>query len=106
MNAILDIPKTLEYLETKGVPVITWGQEEFPGFWSSTSGLTLQLSTNDLDDVVALIQAQEELDLPSGIVIGVPVPTEYEIPLEEAEEFVAVAVDESAHVQEIGRAHV
>lgn len=99
VKSILDVPKTLEYLETKGVPVITWGQADFPGFWSASSGLRSPLATDDLDDVVRLVRTHVQVGLPSGIVVGVPVPTEHELPLPEAEAAVAIAVEESAHVK-------
>jgi len=89
----------LEYLETKGVPVITWGQTDFPGFWSASSGVRSPLSSNNLADVIRLVRTHVQLGMPSGIVVGVPVPKEHELPLVEAEAAVAIAVSEGAHVK-------
>jgi pseudouridine-5'-phosphate glycosidase len=78
-KAILDVPKTLEVLETQGVPVITYGQDSFPAFWSATSPLVSPLR---LDDAAAIAKAQKmrtKLGLPGGQLIANPIPAEEEI---------------------------
>jgi pseudouridylate synthase len=73
-KAILDVPLTLEYLETRGVPVVAIGIDELPGFYSRRSGIPAPLSVPDVDAAAAVIRAHEALGLESGIVICNPVP--------------------------------
>lgn len=98
VKSILDVRLTLEYLETKGVPVVTLGAKEFPGFWSSSSGILSPLVADTIDDVVALVGAHRRMGLSAGIVVGVPVPSEFELPLAEAEKVIAQAVAEADDV--------
>ena len=84
-KAILDIPKTLEALETRGVPVIAFGQSELPAFWSRSSGIDAPLrmdSAQAIADLMARRTAQEAF-AHGGILIANPVPADAEIPLEE-----------------------
>lgn len=98
VKSILDVRLTLEYLETKGVPVVTLGARDFPGFWSSSSGVPSPITADTVGDVVALVCAHRRLGLPAGIVVAVPVPVESELPLAEAEAVVAQAVSEAHDV--------
>ncbi|UWQ12285.1 pseudouridine-5'-phosphate glycosidase [Aliiroseovarius crassostreae] len=82
-KAILDIPKTLEVLETLGVPVITYGQDEFPAFWSRSSGLSSPLRLDCAKDIARAGQTRRDLGLPGGQLIANPIPQEAEIPREE-----------------------
>ncbi|UWP90292.1 pseudouridine-5'-phosphate glycosidase [Aliiroseovarius crassostreae] len=82
-KAILDIPKTLEVLETLGVPVITYGQDEFPAFWSRSSGLPSPLRLDCAKDIARAGQTRRDLGLPGGQLIANPIPQEAEIPREE-----------------------
>ncbi|NRP11887.1 Pseudouridine-5'-phosphate glycosidase [Aliiroseovarius sp. xm-m-379] len=82
-KAILDIPKTLEVLETLGVPVITYGQDEFPAFWSRSSGLPSPLRLDCAKDIARAGQMRRDLGLPGGQLIANPIPQEAEIPREE-----------------------
>jgi pseudouridine-5'-phosphate glycosidase len=72
-KAILDIPKTLEVLETKGVPVVGYGTEYFPAFWTRSSGLKADVRLDTPDDVAALIETQFRLGM-GGVLIGNPIP--------------------------------
>ncbi|MEM9436880.1 MAG: pseudouridine-5'-phosphate glycosidase [Pseudomonadota bacterium] len=81
-KAILDIPKTLEVLETGGVPVIAYGQEEFPAFWSRSSGLPAPLSAKTATEIARAHAMRRALDLPGGQLVGNPIPAEAEIPRE------------------------
>jgi len=74
-KAILDLPATLEYLETMAVPVIGYGTSEFPAFYSRSSGLKLHHRVDTPGEAAALVQAQWSLGLPSAVLICVPVPT-------------------------------
>lgn len=73
-KSILDLPATLEYLETLGVPVIGYGTDEFPAFYHRNSGLKLSLRMDDAASVVALFRARQQLEQPQGMLIANPVP--------------------------------
>jgi pseudouridylate synthase len=72
-KAILDVPATLEYLETRGVPVMTIGQDEIPGFYARSGGVRSPLVAHDLADVARVVGAQLGLGL-GGVLVCVPVP--------------------------------
>ncbi|KAJ2084104.1 hypothetical protein H4R24_000313 [Coemansia sp. RSA 988] len=77
-KSILDLPKTLEYLETQGVPVVAYGESNnFPAFFSPRSGLRAPWHMKTPEQVAALIRTNAELDLQSGMVIAVPIPGEH-----------------------------
>ena len=78
-KAILDLPLTMEYLETHGVPVIGYGTDELPAFWSRQSGITLTDSVDTPEDIAAIMNAKWDLGLSGGIVIANPVPKADEI---------------------------
>ncbi len=73
-KAILDVPRTLEYLETKGVPVVVLGQDEMPFFWARRSGIKAPLQAADVATAAKIINAQRALGLDAGIVLCNPVP--------------------------------
>ena len=73
-KAILDVPLTLEYLETRGVPVVAVGIDEIPGFYSRRSGIPASVSVPDIDCRRGRIRAHEAMGLESGLVICNPVP--------------------------------
>ncbi len=79
-KAILDLPKTLEVLETLGVPVIGYRTADFPAFYSRSSGLPLQLRAETPREIAAILRAHEALGLPQGVLVANPVPAEDEIP--------------------------
>ena len=79
-KAILDLPKTLEVLETLGVPVIAFGQDDFPAFWSRSSGLRAPLRMDSPGDIAAAHRMRARLGLPGGQLVGNPIPPEAEIP--------------------------
>ncbi len=79
-KAILDVAKTLEVLETQGVPVITVGQDSFPAFWSSTSPLKSPLRMDDPALVAAAHRTRALLGLPGGQLVANPIPKADEIP--------------------------
>ncbi|KAJ3125774.1 hypothetical protein HK098_008234 [Nowakowskiella sp. JEL0407] len=75
VKSILDIEKTLEYLETQGVTVLTYGSsEEFPAFYSPSSGFKSMAAMDNPHEIATVIDANMKLDLKSGIVVGVPIP--------------------------------
>jgi pseudouridine-5'-phosphate glycosidase len=92
-KAILDIPKTLEVLETRGVPVVTFGQDEFPAFWSRDSGLPSPLRLDTPAAIANFQHKREELGIGGGMLIGNPVPEDSEIPGDEMEIYIQRALD-------------
>jgi pseudouridylate synthase len=93
-KAILDIPRTLEMLETLGVPVACWGTSEFPAFYSRSSGSPAPLRVDSAEEVAAMLTAQRALGLPQGILVAVPVPQEQEIPRQAVEGWIEKAMRE------------
>jgi pseudouridylate synthase len=79
-KAILDLPKTLEVLETHGVPVIAYGQDAFPAFWSRDSGLAAPLRMDTPTAIARAHRMRAQLGLPGGQIIANPIPAEAEIP--------------------------
>jgi pseudouridine-5'-phosphate glycosidase len=94
-KAILDLPATLEYLETFGVTVIGWQTDEFPAFYSRHSGLPVDVRCDSAADVVAIWRAKQRLQLPGGLLVTVPVPVAQEIPATEIEPLIVQAVAEA-----------
>ena len=94
-KAILDLPLTLEVLETQGVPVIGYGTDEFPAFYSRSSGLPVDVCCDTPEEVAAIAQARDALELPGGILVAVPIPTEDELPSSEAETAIGRALAEA-----------
>jgi pseudouridylate synthase len=95
-KAILDLPATLEYLETCGITVVGMGTDEFPAFYSHQSGLRVDVRCDSAADVAALWRAKRALGLPGGLLVTVPIPAEAEIPAAEIEPVITQAVDEAA----------
>ena len=79
-KAILDLPRTLELLETLGVPVIAVGQDALPAFWSRDSGLAAPLRLDDPADIAAAARMRRALGLPGGQLVVNPIPEADEIP--------------------------
>ena len=79
-KAILDIPKTLEVLETNGVPVITFGADDFPAFWSRSIGLTSPLRMDSPADIAASAAVRARMGLKGGQLVANPIPAPDEIP--------------------------
>lgn len=77
-KAILDLPKTLEYLETRGVPVLGWQTDDFPAFYTRASGLGVDARVEDAGEIAAIMQAQAAAGLTGGIVVANPVPEDDE----------------------------
>jgi len=94
-KAILDLPRTLEVLETHGVPVIGYGTDEFPAFYSRRSGLGVDARVETSEEVAQIALARTALGLPAALLVCVPVPEADELPAEEAEIAIAQAVAEA-----------
>lgn len=94
-KAILDVPKTLEVLETNGVPVITYGQDSFPAFWSATSDLASPLRMDNAADIAAAHKTRGAMALPGGQLVANPIPAADEIPASELAPVIAQATEEA-----------
>jgi pseudouridine-5'-phosphate glycosidase len=94
-KAILDLPRTLEVLETHGVPVIGYGTDEFPAFYSRRSGLRVDARVGTPQEVARITQTRAALGLPAALLVCVPVPEADELPAEEAEAAIVRAVAEA-----------
>lgn len=95
-KAILDLPKTLELLETLGVPVIAYGQDEFPAFWSRSSGLRAPLRMDTATEIAAAQTMRARLGLAGGQLVANPIPAAAEIPREEIVPHIEAALAEAA----------
>lgn len=76
-KAILDLPRTMEYLETKGVPVIGYQTDVLPAFYTRTSSIPLQLSANDTHELASIINTKRSLGLKGGVLVMNPIPEEH-----------------------------
>ncbi|MDA8201540.1 MAG: pseudouridine-5'-phosphate glycosidase [Chloroflexi bacterium] len=92
---ILDVPLTVEALETRGVPVVTIGSEEVPGFWSRTSGVRSPIVAPDIADAAGIVSAQLGLGLGSGLLVCAPVPESDAVPREVVESAIGRATAEA-----------
>ena len=99
-KAILDIPRTLEYLETHGVPVVTVGQDRLPGFYSRDSGYPSPSWVPDEEALVRVVRTQLDLGLGAGLLVCTPVPEEAALPRAEIDGTIerALAEAEAARV--------
>nr|WP_319382792.1 pseudouridine-5'-phosphate glycosidase [uncultured Roseibium sp.] len=91
-KALLDLPKTLEVLETKGVPVIGFGTTELPAFWSRKSGLDAPYSLNTPAEIGMLLNMRSTFPDHGGVLIANPVPEANEIPREEMAGYIDAAI--------------
>jgi pseudouridine-5'-phosphate glycosidase len=94
-KALLDLPRTLEYLETEGVPVVGYGTDRFPAFWSRDSGLPAPIRLDTPEAIADLIRVRRHLGLTGGVVVANPVPVEDEIPGPEIAGHIVRAVAEA-----------
>jgi pseudouridine-5'-phosphate glycosidase len=95
VKSLLDIGRTLEVLETLGVPVITVGSDDFPSFYSRSSGFRSPLRLERPDEVARAMQVKWGLGLAGGMVVANPIPVEDEIPETEIGALIAQAVAEA-----------
>jgi len=93
VKSILDIGLTLEYLETMGIPVVTYGQDEFPSFYSRKSGFASPLRLDTPKAIAALLTAKWNMGLKGSVLIANPVPEEFEIAATEMEVHIQQALN-------------
>ncbi|SNY94251.1 pseudouridine-5'-phosphate glycosidase [Cohaesibacter sp. ES.047] len=103
VKALLDIAKTLEVLETLGVPVVGFKTDEFPAFWSRESGHTCPLRMDDADEIAALYTMRKTLGLEGGMIVANPVPEADEIPRAEMETDIIEAISEANRLNVTGK---
>lgn len=95
VKSLLDIGRTLEVLETLGVPVVTVGSDDFPSFYSRSSGFRSPLRLDSAEEVARAMRAKWSLGLAGGIVVANPIPVEDEIPEAEIGRLIEQAVAEA-----------
>ncbi|MHB0808422.1 MAG: pseudouridine-5'-phosphate glycosidase [Facklamia hominis] len=100
-KAILDLPRTLEYLETKGVPVVGYQTDYLPAFFSSTSSYKLVSRADSPEEIAKRMKVSDTLGLKGGLLVANPIPKEFEIPNEEIEKIIdqAIADEEAAGIK-------
>jgi pseudouridine-5'-phosphate glycosidase len=103
-KALLDLPKTLEVLETRGVPVICYRSDEFPAFWSRSSGLPAPLRLDTPGEIADAIRVQRALGYASGTLIANPVDAAHEIPAADIGAHIEAAVAAAAAAGITGKA--
>ena len=94
-KSILDLDRTMEYLETKGVPVIGYQTEVLPAFFTRTSDIKLNTVTETTDEIASIIKAKHDLGLEGGVVIANPIPEEDELNKDYIDGIVQEAVKEA-----------
>ncbi len=94
-KAILDLPLTLEVLETQGVPIVGIGTETLPAFYSRSSSLPIDACVETPEQAAAIIAAAQQLGARHGILFTVPVPEAHEMPQAEAEAAIVQATEEA-----------
>jgi len=94
-KAILDLPLTLEVLETHGVPVVGYQCSNFPAFYTRDSGLPLDIRCDSFAEIAAILRSREALGFKTGTLVTTPVPKEHELPVEVAEKAIAQALMEA-----------
>lgn len=103
-KSILDLPRTLEYLETAGVPVIGYGTDAFPAFYATSSGLPVDARVETAEEVAALLRVKWEMGLEGGLLVTVPPPPEAALPYDEMEAAVEQALEAAAREGVRGKA--
>lgn len=96
VKAILDLPATREVLETRGVTVVGYGTDDFPAFYSVTSGLPVDVRCDTPAEVAAVIRARRSIGLPGAVLVVVPPPAGAAIAFDEIEPAIQQALDESS----------
>ena len=94
-KSILDLGQTLEYLETKGVPVVGYGTKELPAFYTRTSGFSVDYRMDTPEELASAFKTQNELGFPGGMLVANPIPEEYAMPLETITAAIDQAIAES-----------
>lgn len=94
-KAILDLPLTLEYLETHGVPVLGYQTEELPAFYTRTSGLSVDYRVDTPQELAQILKTHHQLGLKGGILVTNPIPVEYSMDAAEINAVIDQAIAEA-----------
>jgi pseudouridine-5'-phosphate glycosidase len=101
---LLDLPKTVEALETAGVPILGYLTGEFPAFYRRESGLAIDQHCDSVDQLATAVATHFELDhRPTGVLVANPIPTEHEMPERDYEEALERAFESLASSSVTGR---
>ena len=103
-KAILDLPRTMEYLETKGVPVIGFGTDELPAFYTAKSGIPLTWRADEPQEVASAIHAAEDLGYEGGMLVTVPIPAEWSMDADYINDAIDKALAEADKQGVVGKA--
>jgi pseudouridine-5'-phosphate glycosidase len=103
-KALLDLPKTLEYLETLGVPIVCYRADKFPAFWSRSSGLAAPIRLDTPADVAAFVRTRGDLGLRGGVLVANPIPAADEIAAAEMRPVIDAANADAAAAGVTGKA--
>ncbi len=95
VKSILDIGLTLEYLETHGVPVVGYKTEEFPAFYTRKSGFKVDYSVESEEELAKAIKTKWDLNMNGGVVVGNPIPEEYEMDYDKINKAIEEALKEA-----------
>jgi len=93
-KAILDLPATVEYLETSGVPIVGYQTEEFPAFYSKESGLPVTVTAQSVEEIAEIARMQWQLGIKSAVLVVVPPPVESALPYDHVQYVVEQALEE------------
>ncbi|PVY37977.1 pseudouridine-5'-phosphate glycosidase [Pontibacter virosus] len=104
VKSILDIGLTLEYLETQGIPVVTFGQDAFPSFYSRQSGFISPLRLDSAQEIARLMRTKWDLGLNGAVLIANPIPEKFEVPAPEMEWYITQALHAAAQQHIKGKA--
>ena len=103
VKSILDVGRTLEYLETLGVPVAAYGQDDFPAFYTRESGFKAPLRLDSPASAAEMMRIKWELGLKGGAIIGNPIPEEYAMPKAEIDATIEAALSKASELGVTGR---
>jgi len=103
IKSILDIGRTLEYLETEGVPVVAYGQDEFPAFYTRESGYKAPLRLDTPAAVAKMMKVKWELGLSGGAIVGNPIPEAYSMPKKEIDSAINTALKNASKLGITGK---
>ncbi|MDE0742388.1 MAG: pseudouridine-5'-phosphate glycosidase [Woeseiaceae bacterium] len=103
VKSILDIPRTLEYLETHGVPIIGYQTDKMPAFYTSESGSLVDYNCQSTDEIAKAMKIKWEMHFQGGIVVANPIPKKYSLPLNEINSVIKLALSEMKEKNIIGK---
>lgn len=95
VKSILDIGLTLEYLETKGIPVVTFGQDEFPSFYSNKSNFKSPLRSDSIQEIAAMLKIKWDIGLAGSVLIANPVPGDEQVSPDVIEQYIQQALTDA-----------